>query len=363
MRPATAPSSRRSFLVYILCSVVLALGIATAPLLSLAADEMPIEAQAVPLDPVHPDLKKAGALDYVAGFALMPAPTWIAAKPLAPFGGLSDMMIAKDGSAILSASDIGWWWRLRLERDAQGRLLDVPGAIAAPLRDLDGSVLTSKFESDAESMTHLADGRWLVGFERHHRLWSYRGSDRDAGLPEGPASVVDGPKGLVDLPENNGIEAMAELGDGRILMLAEGEEDAPGDGVGWVGKPGAWDKVTIARSDGFRPTSLARLPSGDLLLLERYYTRSRGPGVRISYLPGTSITAGARLQPVKLAEWRLPMTVDNFECLTAEAAPDGGLYVFLLSDDNQNPVQRTLLLQFHWNGPTSLSLNSTTQIE
>jgi hypothetical protein len=30
--------------------------------------------------------------------------------------------------------------------------------------------------------------------------------------------------------------------------------------------------------------------------------------------------------------------------------PGGGLYLFILSDDNQNPLQRTLLLQFHWAG-------------
>jgi len=230
----------------------------------------------------------------------------------------------------------------------------VPAAEAAPLRDLDGGALTKKFESDAESMTHLSDGRWVVGFERDHRLWSYQGSDQKAALPNGPASVIDAPDSLSDLPENNGIEAMAELTDGRILMLSEGEENAPGDGIGWLGEPGAWSKVTIQRSEGFRPTALAQLPSGDLLLLERYFTRAKGPGVRISYLAASSLIPGARLEPLLLAEWRLPMTVDNFECLAVEPAPEGGVYLFLLSDDNQNPLQRTLLLQLHWAGPVTV---------
>jgi hypothetical protein len=353
----------RTTVLQFLRSLLLALGFAVAMALPAAADEMPLQAQPVPLDPVHPEVKKVGVLDYVAGFALMPAPSLLATKPLAPFGGLSDMMLARDGNAILSVSDIGWWWRLRLSRDAQGRLVGVPGAEAAPLHDLDGTVLAKKFESDAESMTHLQDGRWVVGFERDHRLWSYQGSDQDAALPAGPASAVDGPAGLVDLPENNGIEALAELEDGRILMLAEGKENAPGDGIGWLGKPGAWSKITIQRSDGFRPTSLARLPSGDLLLLERYFTESRGPGVRISYLPASALVPGARLEPKLLAGWRLPLTVDNFECLAVEPAADGGLYLFLLSDDNQNPLQRTLLLQFHWMGPNTHSVESAAQIE
>lgn len=347
MRLAAA-SLRRSVLFSFFHCVFLAAGLLAA--VPAAADEMPLEAQAVPLDPMHPEVTKVGALDYVAGFALMPAPTLLATRPLAPWGGLSDMMLARDGRALLSVSDIGWWWRLRLARDAQGRLTGVPGAEAAPLRDLDGTALTRKFESDAESMTHLADGRWVVGFERHHRLWSYAGDDQDAALPEGPASPVDGPATLVNLPENNGIEALAELADGRILMLAEGQENAPSDGVGWLGKPGAWDLVTIPHGQGFRPTALARLPSGDLLLLERYFTRSKGPAVRISFIAAASLEPGARLQPALLAEWRLPMTVDNFECLTVEPDAKGGFYLFILSDDNQNPLQRTLLMQFHWAG-------------
>ena len=347
-RPPSAPG--RTLFLPCFRSVLLAVCLAGATALSAVADEMPLEAQPVSLDPVHPELQRVGALDYVAGFALMPAPTLLATKPSAPFGGLSDMMLARDGSALLSVSDIGWWWRLRLSRDAQGRLIGVPAAEAAPLRDLDGGALTKKFESDAESMTHLADGRWVVGFERRHRLWSYPGSDQDATLPNGPASAIEAPDSLADLPENNGIEAMAELADGRILMLAEGEENAPGDGIGWLGRPGAWNKVTIQRKDGFRPTALAELPSGDLLLLERYFTQSKGPGVRISYLAASRLVPGARLQPTLLAEWRLPLTVDNFECLAVEPAPGGGIYLFLLSDDNQNPLQRTLLLQFHWAG-------------
>jgi len=347
-RPGPGPG--RAVLLHVIRSALLVLGLAVAVPTAPAADEMALEAQAVPLDPVHPDLRKVGALDYVAGYALMPAPTLLATKPLAPFGGLSDMMLAHDGDAILSVSDIGWWWRLRLKRDAQGRLVGVPAAEAAPLRDLTGAALARKFESDAESMTRLADGHWLVGFERDHRIWSYPGADPSAALPEAPATPFAAPEDLRDLPENNGIEAMAELGDGRVLMLAEGEENAPGDGIGWLGRPGAWSQIAIRRSDGYRPTALARLPSGNLVLLERYFTPSQGPGVRISLLPAAQLVPGARLEPALLAQWRLPMTVDNFECIAAEPALEGGVYLFILSDDNQNPLQRTLLLQLHWAG-------------
>jgi hypothetical protein len=42
----------------------------------------------------------------------------------------------------------------------------------------------------------------------------------------------------------------------------------------------------------------------------------------------------------------LPLSVDNFECIAVRPAP-GGRYIYLMSDNNQNPQQRTLLLQFY----------------
>jgi hypothetical protein len=43
-----------------------------------------------------------------------------------------------------------------------------------------------------------------------------------------------------------------------------------------------------------------------------------------------------------------PMTVDNFEGVAVVPRANGGLRVYLLSDDNGNASQRTLLLAFDW---------------
>jgi hypothetical protein len=48
-----------------------------------------------------------------------------------------------------------------------------------------------------------------------------------------------------------------------------------------------------------------------------------------------------------LAVLRLPLSVDNFECIAVRPGPRDGRYIYLLSDNNQNPQQRTLLLQFY----------------
>jgi hypothetical protein len=41
------------------------------------------------------------------------------------------------------------------------------------------------------------------------------------------------------------------------------------------------------------------------------------------------------------------LSVDNFEGIATRPAPAGGRYIYLMSDNNQNPQQRTLLLQFY----------------
>jgi hypothetical protein len=41
-----------------------------------------------------------------------------------------------------------------------------------------------------------------------------------------------------------------------------------------------------------------------------------------------------------------PLLIDNFEAIAAHVTPRGETLLLLLSDDNFNPVQRTLLTAF-----------------
>jgi hypothetical protein len=43
-----------------------------------------------------------------------------------------------------------------------------------------------------------------------------------------------------------------------------------------------------------------------------------------------------------------PLTVDNYEGVAAVRRADGGFRFYLLSDDNANASQRTLLVAFDW---------------
>ena len=55
--------------------------------------------------------------------------------------------------------------------------------------------------------------------------------------------------------------------------------------------------------------------------------------------------AGHEIARMEMAR---PLTVDNYEGLSAIPAKDGSVRFYLLSDDNFQSSQRTLLLAFDW---------------
>lgn len=313
---------------------------------SAAAADIVVTATPVPLDPGDPQRTRIESLDYVAGFALdSTAPEW---------GGYSGMVLAPDGGALLAVSDVGHWLRLELTHDAAGALTGVGAARIEPLLDEAGRPVTDKEWSDAEEITQAADGQFFVSFERRHRIWRYGTA---AGVPDGPAHPMPTPDGIQSLPENSGIEGMIVGAAGNLTIVAEGAPSGATESRGWtwIARENRWSELAIERSDGFEPTALALLPGPPspaaqkidhsvLLLLERRYTEADGPAARISVLFPSLISD--RVASFTLAALRLPLSVDNFECLAVRPAGDGQTFVYILSDDNQSDKQRTLLLQF-----------------
>lgn len=97
---------------------------------------------------------------------------------------------------------------------------------------------------------------------------------------------------MQSLPENAGIEAMLDLSDGPLLLMAEGSQGLANMGQVWIGLGDLdflmWTKAMVARSDGFAPTSLAESPGRYTILLEHRYTDVDGPAARISRFPSTA---------------------------------------------------------------------------
>lgn len=238
--------------------------------------------------------------------------------------GLSDLKIV--GDRAWAISDFGDLIRFTIRLDRNGRLTGADSAIRRSLTGLDGAVLAPKENADAEGLALLADGELLVSFERDHRIWSY-----GADLTTRPTPV---PSPAVAFPDNEGMEGLSADGDGW-LVLGEG-------GGAWLCDRGGCEPLSAPMptpADGFRFTGADRDPRGGWFVVERLFVPPLNMQARVRHLSAEGVLSAPLIQ------LRPPASTDNFEGIAAvETAIGTRLYI--LSDDNDNFVQKTLLLAF-----------------
>ncbi len=299
-----------------------------------AAEPLALAARAVPLHAGDPERTRVGALRYRGGLELTSSD--------ARFGGLSGLLVSEDGGRMTAVGDQGHWVTARLLYDGAGRLSGVAEAEIGELHGPGDAHLRGKRDRDSESLTRLSDGAIVVGFERSHRLWRYpAGTTPLAGQP----APLPAPSGLEALRSNSGIEALATLSDGALFALAEGRREET-ESPAYLRRDGAWVGLSYRRHGGFRPSGAARLPGGDLLVIERSFNIIDGVAVRLRRIAARTIVPGARLDGAAIAVLSPPLTVDNLEGVAARRTAAGETLIYLVSDDNFNPLQRTLLLVF-----------------
>lgn len=293
-----------------------------------------VAASWVPLDPRDPARDRVGRLVYRGGLIVQGG-----------VNGLSALDVSPDARQLLAISDLGWWVRATLDYDREGRLARFAEIARGRLTDADGQPVRRP-RDDAESLARLRDGRWVIGFERHHRLLLYPGDEGRQG-PVGWPRPLPRPPGLVQAPSNGGIEALTLLPDGRLLALEEGRDEAGGLHRAWLGTAQDWESRVYRSEPGFRPTGAATLPSGDVLVLERRFSVLGGFAARVVRLSAGGLDRGREIAGVELARLEPPLTVDNLEGIAVVPDPFGaGVLVFLVSDNNGFPLQRTLVLAF-----------------
>ena len=262
------------------------------------------------------------------------------------FGGLSGLHLAED-LTLSAVSDIGRFAEMRLALDAELRPTGLTKLRTGRLRDGAGNFLARGYAGDAESLARLPDGTWLVGFERWHRIRAYRDLD-------GPGGFVQAPPGLELAPANAGLETLAVLADGRWLAIAE--QLPPGEEAdvttAWIGGPRRWQRFAYRAAPDHVPVDAAPLPGGGALVLERSFSLFRGFTGRLVRLPAAALAApGAAtvLEGEELLRLVPPLPTDNYEGVAA-VRHAGRVLVALISDDNENRLQRTLLLLFELRG-------------
>ncbi|MYI49784.1 MAG: esterase-like activity of phytase family protein [Rhodospirillaceae bacterium] len=314
--------------------VVPAVLAAAVPAATAADGTVILAAEAVPLNPENEGQVRAGALLYRGGLAVR--------SPDPRFGGFSGLAVSRDGAHLTAISDRGAWLRARIRYDAAGRLSGLGDGRIGPLHGRDGKPLRG-LNADAEALAFLPDGAALVAFERRHRILRYPAApDPLAARP----TLRPAPEGLSAAPSNGGAETLAHIGSGRLFLLTENLRVDGGAYAGWIGRKGRWRPFAYARTGGFRPTDATLLPNGDIAVLERHYTPATGVSARIALVPRSAVAPGRTVRGRELLHLTPSMTVDNFEGIAARRGPNSKTVLYILSDDNFNPLQRTLLLMF-----------------
>ena len=282
--------------------------------------------------------RTVGPLEFLAGYELSSESEY--------WGGLSGMVVSADGELLTAVADTGHWYRIGLEHDTAGRLTGFMGAESGWLLDTQGKPPKKRRSTAMPKRSRrcpTAISWWPLRISTG--IWLYKKPPKGHALSQ-PAVVAGAPPDIAKLPRNGGIEAMARLPSGEYLLLSESGITVDGDRLGWIGRRSKWAELRLAPTGSFEPSDLALLPDGDLLLLERRVNLLDGFVSRLSVIDAQTLAPGAVLQPRELAILGSPLNVDNFEAVAARQAPDGSTLIYVLSDDNQRALQRTLLLQF-----------------
>jgi hypothetical protein len=261
---------------------------------------------------------------------------WELRSPNSYFGGFSAMTVTPDRQFTLFA-DTGTVARFRMAADGR-----VQAVAVAPLAGLETA---RKGDSDIEAVTvDPATGQLWIAFEVANRIARY---SPDAARLERAAR----PSAMRRWPRNGGAEAMVRMADGRFLILSERANTRR---LGTAGILYARDPVSDGKQQhilfGYQAwgmgqlTDAATLPDGRVLLLHRHISPWRWFTSTLAIADADDIADRQSWTARPLASIGQPTLSENFEALAIVPAR-GGLSIWMLSDDNFNGWQQTILLR------------------
>lgn len=266
------------------------------------------------------------------------------------FGGLSSITFTGPDHRLAMVTDRGNFVAGRLVYDDDGIPLGLIGVTIDAIHNSKDVELPRQFARDAEGMdTVYRDGKPVavrVAFENLSRVADFALVD---GVPGGPAREVNVPDWVTRARTNEAIESIciappASPVAGSTLLIGEQIRDAQGNHrATLLGNRDKGDLV-LAPIEGVAPSDCAFLPNGDLLVLERgiaFFAFT----MRLRLIPADQVHAGATMRG-KVILSASGNDIDNMEGVTVHEGPDGSLRITLISDNNFNDWERSLLLEF-----------------
>lgn len=318
----------------------LALAISLSP--AIADEPIAINATSLPVFDRSVPNNQFGPLTYLGGLAL--------SSRHRDFEALSGLTM--QGDRLIMVTDEGDWVTATLQSETDGTPTGITDARIGPLLNTDGTPMQSKRLADAEAVTLVGDELWVAN-ERNQPIRAY---DLRDGALTGPARLPLGSQAPLQSSRNAGPEALVHVTAGplsgqTILFLEEPWRGAPLNNAARIGPDGGLALFQVRRLDRFAITGAATLPNGDLVIVERRFTWDDGIFMRLRWLPADEIASGA-IEGRMLLDADGSTIIDNMEGIAVSDHPNGPILT-LISDDNGNFFQRTLLLRFQITGDLS----------
>lgn len=297
----------------------------------------PLALEVTPIEQFHlldADRVQFGKLDFVGGLEL--------SSDDEDFGGLSGFGWIYD-QAFMAITDRGMVVSGVLET-SQGKPSGISLADIHSLPGLGPDV--ARWKKDSEGLD-ITGNKAFVSFEGAHRVETYGLEGRRLSrsfakvrLDRSILKVNRGNKGL----EAVAIAPSASPYNGAMILVSERVVDQHAQG--WIVQSGKSRAFRFAQKSDFLVTDAAFTHEGDLIVLERDFSLFGGLHIHLRRIRAEDFQPGLIGKSETLFEGNLQHELDNMEGLAIQRLENGDSLLTLVSDDNFNPLQRTLLLQF-----------------
>ncbi|MEM9809737.1 MAG: esterase-like activity of phytase family protein [Pseudomonadota bacterium] len=257
------------------------------------------------------------------------------------FGGYSGVELDAETGALTILADNGHIVTATATLDANGAVTGLEDSVSHTILDQNGEPLTKR-NGDTEALTRRGDGFLITREGQNDAIHVVKG-DQGFQITEQIADL----SALESLKGNGGFEAAVALGPESALLITESLND---DGHAVVQHLMGSTATTIADyqpKDNFSVTDIAAdQKTNRLFILERAFSPTLGPRARLTVLPTSRVmdAEGETLVPAVLGRMTFFDGADNMEGIAFYRSEDGGENLLLVSDDNFNPAQRTVLI-------------------
>ncbi len=298
---------------------------------SLTISAQPI----VDFDPRVPGQTRFGKVEFVGGLVLT--------SDHEDFGGLSAFRFTDDDGSFLALTD-----KARVITGSIVREGDTPVGFTdtriTRIKAANGKTITGAGQKDSESVA-IVGNHIAVGYERNHRIAFLKRRKRKLVMDKNRPAIDFNSYGFTN---NGGLEAIALHPDKeKLYAFPEAALNENGFYRGFIVENGKVVKeIELSDRDGYSLTDAQFLPTGDLLMLERYYTPFIGVFLKIRQISASALASNEPLGGEVLIDATGRQQIDNMEGLSLSRFADGSTRITLVSDDNFSASQRTLLLEF-----------------